>query len=123
MTFKPQGDPYLAEMFAEHGVQPEPSRITGTDMLATAINREQLGKNKRNRIVDLECGHKAVTTNKDSMTCPRCVMLIRHGFDYDGFRNLGTVRDEMIWREDPCRHFNEPTDLAGNFINDDLDER
>jgi hypothetical protein len=30
----------------------------------------------------------------------------------------GDKRDQMIWREDPCRQFNEPTDLAGNFLND-----
>lgn len=38
--------------------------------------------------------------------------------DYEGFR-AGRVRDEMIWKADPCRQFNESTDLEGNFLRDE----
>jgi hypothetical protein len=42
--------------------------------------------------------------------------MLESGFDWDGYRNLRSVRDDMIWPDDPCRGFNEPTDLAGNFL-------
>jgi hypothetical protein len=43
------------------------------------------------------------------------------GEDYDGFRNHG-MRDTMVWRDDPCRQFNEKTDLGGRFVDDPEDD-
>ena len=114
-----QGDPVLAGVFDRLGCRPEPSRIVGTDWMATALNRERLGQR---RIVDLSCRHKAVTRNLSSMTCPRCVQLMREGLDYEGWLS-GNVhpRDGLVWRQDPCRRFHERTDGEGNFPDDFLD--
>lgn len=118
------GDPVLAEFFASNGCRPEPSIIKGTDFFASAFCRERLGGSMRRRIVDLSCGHKAVARNRNVMECPRCVEMLRQGFDYEAW--LRGVSDDwpydgMIWRKDPCRSFNEKTDLGGRFINDDED--
>lgn len=108
---KVQGDPVLAEFLERHGVKPGPSRIIGTDWIATALNRERLGQR---RIVDLSCRHKAVTRNRSSMTCPRCVELIREGLDYEGWIS-GRVHpyDDLVWKDDPCRSFHEPAGAEG----------
>lgn len=114
-----QGDPKLAAFFAEHGFKPVKSQIVATDILATSFNQAGLKIEKGERIVDLSCGHKAVTNNQRDMTCPRCAQLLVHGMDYEAWisGNGGTL-DGMIWREDPCRFANERTDLAGNFVDD-----
>lgn len=54
--------------------------------------------------------------------CKRCTEMLRRSIndgseDYASFRE-GLTRDRMVWREDPCRQFNEPTNLSGGFIND-----
>lgn len=94
--------------------------IVRTDMIACAFNRERLGNRKR--IVDLACGHKAITTSIDRCVCLRCREMHRRSVetgeeDWDTYRH-GDGQDNMIWRDDPCRQFNERTDLEGNFIND-----
>lgn len=88
-------------------------RIVETDYLATAFNRERLGKSMVRRIVVLACGHRAVTRNAGSMVCPRCTEMLRRSVetgdeDYEGYRQ-GNVRDTMVWPDDPCQIFNEPT--------------
>ncbi len=87
----PEGDAELALITRSAPMPVE--IITGTDMLATALNRERLGKTKR--IVDLACGHQAVTTNRRRCGCWQCHYLITHGYDYDAFRNLRTIDDPL----------------------------
>lgn len=114
-----QGDPVLAEFFAKHGIKPQQSRILSGDWLATAFNREKLKGSQR--IADLSCYHKIATRNLDRVTCPRCAMLLKHGFDYERWLRGDSDAwpyDGMVWRDDPCRTFNERTDLEGNFVDD-----
>ena len=94
-------------------------RIVETDLIASAFNRERLGTSMTRRIVVLACGHRAVTRNSNSMRCLRCTEMLRRSIetgeeDYDSFRH-GNGLDRMVWPDDPCRPFNEKTDLAGNF--------
>lgn len=95
-------------------------RIVETDILATAYNREKLGPSMVRRIVVLACGHRAITRNAKTMVCPRCTEMVRRSIetgeeDWDGFRH-GDVVDRMEWPDDPCRQFNERTNLAGEFV-------
>ncbi|MBX3482504.1 hypothetical protein [Phenylobacterium sp.] len=104
-------------MARKYGFKPDRSEILATDWLATACHRERLRPPER--IVDLSCGHKAVTRAARAMQCPRCTEMIRQGHDYEGWiNNRQHVYDGMIWRADPCRHFNERTDLGGGFIDE-----
>ena len=98
-----------------------PEKIVRHDVIANAFNSERVLR-ERKFIVDLECGHKAFTGSIHKARCPRCTEMLRRSIadgseDWDSFRK-GLIRDQMIWRYDPCRIYNEPTDLAGNFIND-----
>ena len=115
-----QGEEALYRIFEITGFDPGFSKIVETDFMATSFNMERLaGK----RIVILSCGHRAVATFRQGkkMTCPRCVQLMKQGLDYDLWINhRQTAFDGMVWREDPVRKLNEPTDLAGNFIQDPL---
>lgn len=96
-------------------------RIVRHDVLANAFNKEfVLAKHKF--FVDLECGHKALTGALNKARCLRCTEMLRRSIadgseDYESFRK-GLTRDNMIWLDDPCRTFNEPTDPEGNFVND-----
>ena len=54
----------------------------------------------RGRLVQLACGHFVVTKAIKKCGCARCGEMIRSGWDYDGFRNLG-MRDEFVWADDP----------------------
>jgi|SRR6185295_15198583 len=87
----PTGDPELARIMADlwtRGVLKAPFEdIVGTDFVATGFNRAKLGSNILNRIVDLACGHKAVTTNKRRAPCDVCLLMLLNGEDYDAFRN------------------------------------
>lgn len=102
-----QGDASLAKLFIQMGKhgQPSPSTIQDTDWLATAQNRERLGNA---RIVDLSCRHKAVTSNRRSLICPRCTLLMQQGMDYDRWIRIADQSyDDLVWREDPCRWWHE----------------
>jgi len=55
------GDPVLAETMRRFWKKPPVEKIVATDFLATSLNRATLGTDLCKRIVDLECGHKAVT--------------------------------------------------------------
>lgn len=115
--FVPQGDPVLAEMFSRFGMRPQPSKIIEIDILATAFNQGQLKKGER--VVILSCRHRAVTTRRKRMDCPRCDQLMRHGFDFDSWiRGVTEGWDGLNWRQDPVRILNEHTDLNGNFVDD-----
>jgi hypothetical protein len=79
------GDPVLATVMK--GAKAPVELIVRTDWLATAVNRERLGEDMRRRIVDLACGHKAVTVNVKTCKCKACHAMILRGADYDKFRN------------------------------------
>lgn len=96
-------------------------KIIRRDVIATAFNIDKMLKDKK-FLVDLACGHKAYTGSINKCVCPRCNEMLRRSItdgseDYESFRS-GIIGDHMIWRDDPCRQFNEPTDLEDNFIND-----
>ncbi|WP_081068040.1 hypothetical protein [Burkholderia territorii] len=64
------------------------------------------------RLVALACGHYTVTKALHRAKCRRCGEMIRAGYDYDAFRNLGG-RDEFSWPHDPLRSLHEqPTGSA-----------
>jgi hypothetical protein len=95
-------------------------RIVRHDLIATAFNVDRMLRDRK-FVVELECGHKVYTGAKNKAVCPRCTEMLRRSLlgdaDYEGFRH-GDGRDFMVWPEDPCRQFNEPTDLEGRFLND-----
>lgn len=80
------GDPVLAATMRRFKVKAPVERIVRTDDLATALNRDKLGSNMMKRVVDLECGHKAVTTNQKRVSCGTCHEMILNGEDYEAFR-------------------------------------
>ncbi len=81
------GDPILAKTMRDAGIKAPIERILGTDHLATAFNRKKLGRNLLNRIVDLECGHRVITTNRKRAPCYECHEMILNGEDYEAFRS------------------------------------
>lgn len=90
-------------------------KITSTAVLETAYNRQKLGPDTCRRIVNLACGHMAITRNQRIARCTRCEEMLRRSIgglsserfeDYDSFRK-GKIRDTMEWPDDPCRTFNE----------------
>lgn len=94
-------------------------KIIRINFIVTALNRKKLGDR---RIVDLACGHKAITRATNRCICLRCKEMFRRSCltgeeDWDAFRHSGQP-DHMIWREDPLRGLNERTDSVGNFLND-----
>lgn len=96
-------------------------RVVRVDHLAAAFNAERMLKDGK-FLVDLACGHKAYTSALNKTRCPRCTEMLRRSIadgleDYESYRK-GLTQDHMIWRGDPCRQFNEPTDLSGRFIYD-----
>ena len=80
------GDPELATTMRRLGVKAPVERIIRTDFLATAFNRDKLGPNMLKRIVDLECGHREITTNAKRCKCHTCHEMILNGEDYEAFR-------------------------------------
>jgi hypothetical protein len=96
-------------------------KIVRHDVIASACNKDFVLKERKFFVV-LACGHTALTGALNRARCLRCTEMLRRSIadgseDYDSFRK-GLIRDTMIWRNDPVRQFNEPTDLEGNFIYD-----
>jgi len=81
------GDPVLAETMRRFWKKPPVEKIVATDFLATSLNRATLGTDLCKRIVDLECGHKAVTRSARTCPCSICHDMILNGEDYEAFRN------------------------------------
>jgi hypothetical protein len=81
------GDPELAAFMRKHKMPAPVERIMRTDWIATAVNRKKLGGNMGKRIVELACGHRAVTTNIKRCKCEDCHKMIMDGEDYEAFRN------------------------------------
>lgn len=94
-------------------------KIIRGDVLAAAYNADKMLADRK-FLVELACRHKAYTGALRRVRCLRCNEMLRRSVtdgseDYESFR-AGIIRDGMIWLDDPCRCFNERTDLAGNFI-------
>jgi len=83
---KVTGDPVLAKTMRDAGVKAPVERIIRTDWLATAVNCDKLGGNMMNRIVELKCGHREITTNSKRAKCHACHEMILNGEDYHAFR-------------------------------------
>ena len=95
--------------------------IVRRDHFLTIFNADRMLREKK-FIVDLACGHKVYTGATERARCPRCTEMLRRSIetgqeDWESYRK-GLIADEMIWPEDPCRTFNEKTDLEGRFIHD-----
>lgn len=92
--------------------------IIRTDHLATIFNSEKMLRDGK-FLVDLACGHKHYTRAQKKSVCPRCTEMLKRSIkdgkeDYESFRK-GLRQDTMVWLKDPCRRYNESTDLSGNF--------
>lgn len=86
-------------------------RITRTDILMTAFNRDKLGADMLHRVVELACGHRTVTKAISRCRCARCEEMLRRSVadgseDYESFRRGGKL-DHMEWKQDPHRSLNE----------------
>lgn len=84
-------DPALAEIMrkiARVTKHKTMEKIVATDWLLTAHNRGRLNLYHGVRIVDLECGHKAVTKARGRIKCKACEKMILEGRDYHKFRFL-----------------------------------
>lgn len=108
----PVVDHLLATLFAG---EPNPVEAVACDQ--TAAMPWKAGFNadlmmKRGRLAVLNCGHFALTKALHKVKCRRCGEMIRAGYDYDAFRNLGAP-DTFSWPDDPLRALhegsNEPT--------------
>lgn len=64
---------------------------------------------KHGRLVLLACRHFTITKSLRRAKCRRCGEMIRAGYDYDAFRNLGS-EDAFSWPSDPLRLLHEKTD-------------
>lgn len=95
-------DQALAELFAN---EPNPIERLSLDQ-SEAISVWHTGTLsvdvllKHGRLVRLTCGHFVVTKTRHRAGCPRCGEMIRTGWDYDAFRNLGAP-DTFTWPGDP----------------------
>ncbi|MGY3581460.1 hypothetical protein ACVIGB_000470 [Bradyrhizobium sp. USDA 4341] len=95
-----------------------PEQIVSSEVFVMIFNAEKMIRDGK-RLVNLACGHVAYGRALEKMVCPRCREMLRRSIedgreDYEGFRH-GNLPDVMVWPEDPCRQFNEPTDLGGNY--------
>jgi len=77
------GDPVIAEMYRQTQPKPPVEHIIRTDIVASMFNRFTPPK----RVVDLACGHRAITKNRYRVGCVACHAMMLNGEDYDAFRN------------------------------------
>ena len=80
------GDPVLAKTMRDAGVKAPVERILRVDWLATAMACHLPSPNMLERVVELECGHLALTTNRKRVACETCHSMILNGEDYEAFR-------------------------------------
>lgn len=89
--------------------EPDPFEAVAGDQ--TAAMPWKVGFNaelmmRRGRLAVLECGHFVLTKALRKAKCRRCGEMIRAGYDYDAFRNLG-AQDTFSWPDDPLRELHE----------------
>jgi len=78
------GDPELAKMMKKLEVKAPVERIIRTDSFAMIFSYDKLKPGEF--IVELECGHKAVTRNRKRVACTISHEMILNGEDYEAFR-------------------------------------
>lgn len=101
----PVVDPELARLFA--GQRDPIEALLEEQVIATAFKDFSVeALLKRGRLVKLACRHFTVTKSLRRAKCPRCGEMIRAGYDYDGFRRLGSA-DRFSWPSDPLRALHE----------------
>lgn len=99
----------LAELLAG---EPDPVEAVCEDQ--TLAMAWKVGQNadallKQGRLALLACGHFTITKALHRAKCRRCGEMIRAGYDYDAFRNLG-CEDDFSWPGDPLRLLHEKSD-------------
>lgn len=102
----PVADPRLAELFRG---EPNPmEKLSARQDMALMVTVPGIAHSltKDGRLAALECGHFVMTKSLHRASCPRCGEMIRSGWDYDGFRNLGAP-DTFSWPGDPLRILHE----------------
>jgi hypothetical protein len=102
-------DQKLASLFAG---EPDPVEALAEDQSLAMIWKTGISVEamvKHGRLVLLTCGHFAVTKSLHRSKCRRCGEMIRAGYDYDAFRNLGSG-DAFSWPDDPLRLLHEKSD-------------
>ncbi len=67
---------------------------------------------KHGRLVRLACRHFRLTKALHRTGCSRCGEMIRAGWDYQGFRELGNP-DTFSWPGDPLRQLHEAPETDG----------
>lgn len=82
-------DPTLAAMMRRLNPPAPLMRIVETDLLLTIINHLSLAAK---RVVLLECGHRAVTSNAHAVKCKDCHSMLMNGDDLDGYLRERGVR-------------------------------
>lgn len=102
----PVVNPYLAQLFAN---EPDPiEKLCANQNIPTAIwkaGTADLIKGGQ-RLAVLMCRHYTLTKSSVRAKCQRCGEMIRAGYDYDAFRNLGET-DDFSWPDDPLRPLHE----------------
>lgn len=104
----PVVNPMLAKLL---GDEPNPVEDLAEDQTAAMAWKTGLAAElmlRDGRLVLLTCGQLTLTKAMHRARCPRCGEMIRAGYDYDGFRNLG-VPDDFCWPGDPLRVLHEPS--------------
>lgn len=81
------GDPVLAETMRQAGVKAPVERIVSVDQFMTLfLHADRSDTDLLERVVNLECGHQAVTKNRSRVKCEKCHEMILNGEDYVAFR-------------------------------------
>ncbi len=99
----------LAELLAR---EPDPLEAVCEDQthaMAWKVGETGDALLKRGRLALLACGHFAITKALHRAKCRRCGEMIRAGYDYDAFRNLGH-EDDFFWPGDPLRPLHEKSE-------------
>jgi hypothetical protein len=106
-------DQTLSDMFSK---EPNPMEIFTEDQShATFLNMTSHQDISKGRLVSLACGHYIITKALHKARCPRCGEMIRSGYDYDAFRNLGQV-DDFDWPDDPLKTIHESSGTFDSMI-------
>ena len=99
----------LAELLAN---EPNPIEPLAEDQSYAMVWKTGLSAKamlRKGRLALLVCGHFTVTKARHHAKCPRCGEMIRAGYDYDAYRNLGGD-DTFSWPADPLRPLHEKRD-------------
>ena len=88
-------DPTLAELMQKAGVKAPFEDIVNTDTFKTLfLHTDKNGLDLLKRVVNLECGHQAITKNQHRVRCHQCHEMILNGEDYVSFRFPDGLSDD-----------------------------